>query len=221
MAEEKILGIVTKILDFEDTSQIVTVLTHYEVITFIALGTRKITSKNRVAIQVGNIIDASIFRARLTNRMSKLKKAVVVKQPPITKSDTAKVVLEFIKYLALVKEPEGDPLSKIMNAYEYLGGDKNHKVKTFIVFNILEAIGQKQELTRCVECGSHEEIIGFEFFKGGYTCTKHTSNKRSLAFLKAISALNGSIDAYKDVDDIINKDIFAELSDYIKRNNFV
>ena len=221
MSEEKIIGIVTKVFDYEDTSQIVTVLTNTEVISFIALGVRKITSKNRIAIQVGNIIDATIFRARLTNKLSKLKKAVLIKQPPISKSNTAKVVLEFINYLAKIKEPSNDLLNSIISAYEQLGGINNHKVRTYIIFQTLSSFGIKSILNQCVECGGFENIYAFEFYKGGFICNKHNVKKRPLDFLKAIQALDKSIDQYINTCDLIDEEIYKELTTYISSGNYI
>jgi len=89
--EEKELGIVIKQINYDDFDQIVTILTDTELITFIALGVRKMTSKNRVALQLGNVIEVELFRARLKNKVSKLKRANLVKQLPLQSSDTAMV----------------------------------------------------------------------------------------------------------------------------------
>lgn len=220
MAEEKIVGVVIKILDFEDTAQIVTILTGEEIITVMALGVRKLTSKNRVALQLGNIVEAIIFRARLNNKISKLKKAVLLTQAPIQKKDTAKQLMIILQHLNLVKFPHPTLFQKIINAFQHLGTENNQYVKTFVIYNILESIGYKQNINSCIECGDNQRIQGFEFYEGGFTCIEHTVKKRSLDVLKAINALN-NMDEYIKTPSNIDTDICTELISYIKENTFV
>ena len=167
---EQVTGIVIKKLDYMAEDEIITILTNDELLSFIALGTRKITSKNRNALGLGNIINAEIFRARLTNKLSKLKKAVLVKQPPLLVSDTAEVLFEIMKNIQLVKVPSNSLFRAFLESYRYFGENHNHHVKTFVTFRVLDTIGLMPKTDSCVECSRKDRINGFEFYLGGFTC---------------------------------------------------
>lgn len=221
MPTNNLTGIVVKTQDFDDDDMIVTVISHDEVLSFIALGVRKLTSKNRVALQLGNIIEVEIFRARLTNKLSKLKKAVLIKQPPLKEGDTALVLLEIIKFLSRIDKSSDILFNRILEGFSYFSDDYNHHVKTFILFGVLDVIGVYPKYERCIECNRHDRINGFDFYKGGYTCVDHTENKKPLEYLKAIKALTLSMNMYKDTDALINKYIYNDLVDFIKQNIYV
>ena len=218
--ESIITGIVVKRTDIDDFDQIVTLITPDEVISFIALGVRKITSKNRVALQLGNVIEAEIFRARLNGKLSKLKRAVLIKQVDIKESDNANVLLEMIKYLSKIKKSNITLFSSIVKSLDTLGKDFNHQVKTFLVAALLESFGLKQNYSCCVECGRKDLIDDFRFFKGGFLCKHHVYKNRTLEELKAFKNLK-DLDKYKDTDPVINKKIFKELTLFIKDNEFI
>ncbi len=218
MAESNVTGIVIKIFDYDDFDQIVTVLTRDEVVPFIAMGVRKLKSKNRVALQLGNLVELELFRARLAGKVSKLKRATLVQQPPIKQGDTALVLLETIKYLTKIQAGSPELFNAILESYPHLGGDDNHFVKTYIVFRILYTMGMFPIMDKCVECGRNDRIDGFEFHAGGFTCVSHTKKKRPVEFLKAIHSLDFSMEEYSKTDPIINKMIFRELTSFITEN---
>ncbi len=217
MSESKELGIVVKIIDYDDFDQIITMITSYEVLTFIAMGVRKINSKNRIALQLGNIIEIELFRARLKGKVSKLKRANIVEQPPIEKLDTANVLLTIIKHLSKIDDFPKGILDSVFETFQSLGTEWNHHVKVYIMFKYLEVVGEAPSINNCIECGTNQHINGFEFYKGGYTCVKHTGNKRNLAFLKAIQSLDISFNSYKNIDATINKQIYLELEEFITK----
>jgi len=218
--ESIITGIVVKRTDVDDFDQVITLITPDEIISFIALGVRKITSKNRVALQLGNVIEAEIFRARLNGKLSKLKRAVLIKQVDIKESDNANVLLEMIKYLSKIKKSNMNLFASIVKSLDALGKDSNHQVKTFLVASLLENFGLKQNFNCCVECGRVDLIDDFRFFKGGFLCKHHAYKSRPLEELKAFKNLK-DLDKYKDIDPIINKKIFKELTLFIKDNEFI
>ena len=219
MATNIYAGLVIKTIDYDDYDQIITILTHDDLLTFISKGTRKIKSKNRVALQLGNIIEAEIFQARLRGKVSKLKKATIIKQPPLEKSDTAKVWLLLIKYLKNLKEPNQELFQAIVETYDYFGDKYNHYAKTYILFKYLNALGIKPNIEHCVECNRKDMINGFEFYKGGFTCSLHTDNERELDFLKGIASMN-DFKKYIEINPKHNTQIFEEIEKNIKTNSY-
>lgn len=219
MGTNSYAGLVIKTIDYDDFDQIITVLTQDDVFSFIAKGTRKIKSKNRVALQLGNIIEIEIFKARLKGKVSKLKKAVLLKQLPLETADTAKVWLTIIKYLKNLKQPAPNIFKAVLETYNYFGDKYNHYAKTFIMFQYLQTLGIKPNIDHCVECNRRDMINGFEFYKGGFTCAMHTEKERELGFLKGIAYLN-NIQNYITIDPRHNTQIFNEIEKYIKTNSY-
>lgn len=220
-----IIGVVIRKIELNSDDEIITLLTPSEVISFIALGVRKIKSKNRYALDYGNIINAEIFKARLTNKLSKLKRSTIFKQPPIATSDTANVILIIMKNLWKVAETSSRLFNAINESYDYLGDTYNHHVKTFITFNILDSIGLYPSFDKCIECNRKDRISSFDFHQGGFLCAWHTKEDRAIEELKAIQNLNLGIKEYIQTDPKINKKIYYEiinlLNDYIfiEKNN--
>lgn len=219
MATQSYAGLVIKTIDYDDFDQIITILTNEDVLSFIAKGTRKIKSKNRVALQLGNIIEVEIFQARLKGKVSKLKKAVILKQPPLETADTAKVWLTLIKYLKNIKTPAPNVFQAVVESYNYFGDKYNHFVKTYIMFQYLQTLGMKPNIEFCVECNRRDMINGFEFYKGGFTCTLHTHKERELGFLKGIANLT-NIKEYVSTNPKHNTQIYNEIEKYIQTNSY-
>ena len=220
MSEQKYVGIVIKISDYDEFDQIVTLLTFDEVIPFIARGVRKINSKNRVALQLGNVIEIELFRARLSGKVSKLKRANIIKQPPIEELDTANVLYTIIKHISKVEIRPGKVFSGMIESFDSFGTEFNHHVKVYILFKYLDSVGQSPMLNGCIECGTYDNINGFEFYMGGFTCNRHSPKKKELSYLKGIQALGQSFNKYKTTNAYTNKLIFNELEDFIKRSNW-
>lgn len=207
-------------IDFKDHDQIIHLLTNDQIVVFLANGIRKITSKNRFALQLGNIVDIEIFKARLNNQISKLKKAHLVIQPPITTSDTAKVILLIIEEINKITLNDhgriNNLFSAIKNSWKYLGGNYNHHIKTYVIYNLLNYYGLEPQLNKCIECHRTDRINGFMFENGGFSCFFHTSVQRNLDFLKAINYLGKNFEKYLQVDNQINHQIFQELNNYLR-----
>ena len=77
MAENVITGFIINISDYEIYDQILTLLLPNNLkLTLIALGTKKILSKNARNISLLNQVEAEVFLARNINKISKLKKII-------------------------------------------------------------------------------------------------------------------------------------------------
>lgn len=213
-------GLVIKIIDFKEHDHIIHLLTSKQILVFISKGTRKMTSKNRFALQLGNIVDVEIFKARLNNQISRLKKAHLIFQPPIFKNDTAKVILIIINEINKITTQNELKTANIFNAikesWKYLGYDFNHHIKTYVIFQLLVHYGIELQLNYCVECQRKNRINGFMFDLGGFTCIYHSTITRDLAFLNAINYLGKNLEKYLEVDSAINQQIYFELNNYLR-----
>lgn len=212
------VGIVIKKVVFEADNEIVTILTQDEILSFIALGTRKLTSKNRFSLDLGNIVSVELFMARLKGKLSKLKKSTLVKQPPLLISNTAEVVFELIKKVQYIERPSQKLFAAFVKAYNHLGSEYNQYVRTFIMFNYLDSLGINPIVDCCVECNRPDRINGFEFYKGGFTCAWHTTKERSLEFLKGMKYLSTDFEKYKNIDPLVDLNIYKEIMKFINEN---
>ncbi|MCK5806911.1 MAG: DNA repair protein RecO [Mycoplasmataceae bacterium] len=210
-------GIVINKLMHKADDEIITILTSEEILVVYAMGVRKIKSKNRYALDYGNLINVEFFRSRLNNKMSKLKRATMIKQPPVMTSDTSLVILTIMKYLSRIKIHSTKVFKAYIDSMQYFGEEYNHQVKTYILFNILDSIGAFPQTQQCVDCGRPDRIEGFDYSLGGFLCSWHVQKPRSIEELRAIKALATSIEEYKETDPSINKYLFEELVDYMSK----
>lgn len=218
---DTLVGIVIKKVQLNADDEVVTILTSDEIVSFIALGTRKLKSKNRIALDYGNIITAEIFRARLKNKLSKLKKAVLLKQPPLKTSDTATVIIQVVKLLGKLENPSEMLFNSIIKAFQHLGDTHNHNVKTYIYFKALDSLGVYPNVSSCVECGRTDRIVDFDYKDGGYKCAWHNKKERPLEELKALQMLDKDLISYLEVDPLLNKRLFEELKQIIRDYIFI
>lgn len=164
-------GIVINKLMHKADDEIITILTSEEILVVYAMGVRKIKSKNRYALDYGNLINVEFFRSRLNNKMSKLKRATMIKQPPVMTSDTSLVILTIMKYLSRIKIHSTKVFKAYIDSMQYFGEEYNHQVKTYILFNILDSIGAFPQTQQCVDCGRPDRIEGFDYSLGGFLCS--------------------------------------------------
>lgn len=220
MEINKASGFVIRKMDFSANDEIVTILTSDDIFTFVALGTRKLKSKNRVALQIGNCIEIDFFKARLTNKLSKLKKAVTLIQPPLLTSNNAETIFEIYRLISRMKVPSAIVFNALIDCYSYFGADYNDYIKTFIYFAYLDSIGLYPVNNMCVECGRPDRINDFEFYKGGFLCVLHSEGQRPLEELKAIQNLSSEFLDYSKTSQIINKELANEIKNFISENTF-
>ena len=208
-------GIVIRMHKYDEYDNLITFLFREEIITMIAKGVRKITSKNRVALQLGNVVEVEFFRARLNGKLSKVKRATLLKQPDLQKSDVAYAWVQTLKELKYVHERPAHTYEAILLVYDYFDGKHNHQAKTVITFSILFSLGIQPFLGGCVICGTYDNIEDFDLRSGGFLCEKHKHQKRDIEYLKAYRALLSDIYEYMEVSSFINKNIFNEIVEYI------
>lgn len=215
MSTSREFGLVIKSIDYDDNDKIITILTSNSLLTFIAKGVRKVTSKNSYALQLGNLVEVEYFKARLTGKISKLKKATLIKQLPLKESDTALVWLNLLKTFNKMTEGSEKLFNAVIKTYESFGDKYNHFAKTYIMFNYLSSQGVEPNINSCVECNRKDMITNFDFAAGGFLCHLHSKHERSVEFLKGINLLN-NFDEYKLINPKINTDIYLEIQNYLK-----
>ena len=210
-------GLVIKKKNFQEFDLIVEIVTEKEFLTFIALGTRKLSSKNRFALEIGNIVEVEVFKARFNNKMSKLKKATLVFQPLIEKESVAQTISNLTFKINKSKKSFSPLLFKsIEESFEYLNTNLLPLVKTYVLFNFLDCLGIYPNKTSCIECFRKDRINSFSFEKGGFTCVFHALKPRPLEELQSIYALFDSFGKYKNTNFMINQQLAKEIENIIE-----
>lgn len=209
-------GIIIKKYNYRDSDEIITILLKSgQLITLISMGSRKITSKNRNALQIGAYIEFEYFKARLVGKISKLKKAILIQQVDILKRDNAQLLFDTMSQLSSIDKGSKDLYNAFIETYPYWGFDFNYHIKTYIISKKLDILGIKPVSDRCIECNGTDRIAYFSFSNGGFHCVKHTKYKMNVEVLKGIKYLFMDFEDYLIVKPEINKEIFDMLKKYL------
>lgn len=161
--------------DYELFDEIIGFINEYgNIFTTIALGTRKILSKNSRNLFYGCLSEFSFFASRdIDNKIGKLKKVVLLENKIDISSRTPLLVINEIIYKNKIKgEDTFKLLSKLcdtLNQYDY-------KYDEVIIINLLikscKLLGIKINLDSCSSCES-KQIYSFSFGDFGFVCKKH------------------------------------------------
>lgn len=170
-------GLVIKSVDFQDNDQIITVLTkEHGLISLMCVGTRKEGSKNRHATNVLDFSEFEFFKAREHGKVSRLKKATLVK-----KYENITVNVELYSYatyfgeiISFVLESEynyGELANLYLSAISALEKKTNPEL-VFVKFELelLRLTGNKVYLEGCAICRTRQEIFAISPFHNGLVC---------------------------------------------------
>ncbi|MBN0919548.1 DNA repair protein RecO [[Mycoplasma] gypis] len=213
-------GVVVKKIEYEEYDEIVTIQTLTKKVTFIAKGTRKLTSKNRSRLQILNTVECEIFEARLANKISKLKRAEIIQE------FNPKTDINVINNLIQIFEQLPDNSYNFVNTYMKLianfGYGNDYIYFVFLLAKLLDSLGINPKYDGCVECGTKNNIVDFEFWKGGFYCANHSTKKKPDSYLTSIYFLSQKpIDFFNNIDFSFLQQIYKELWEYIKQNSYL
>ncbi|MBN3534433.1 DNA repair protein RecO [Mycoplasma procyoni] len=223
--ETIIRGIVIKAYDYGEFDQIVTIVTenfkrHF--ITFLAQGVRKPISKNRAAILPFTYGEYEIFVSRYSDKVSKLKKGHIISQVDYTK--TMQMINQVSEVSFWISKAE-KITQKTFESFKYMiekaTFENIRKAKTFVLYQLLESLGYKQNFKNCVVCGTTKDLRDFQIFNGGFTCKLHTQNfpGRNINELKGFFYLGFDVENYITfATDDANYTLFEEIKHFLKEN---
>lgn len=198
---------------------IIEVLTTSGKISMIAQGVNKPESKNKPNLQVGCLIEFTFFKARLNNKISKLKKANLKFQIDLFDYNTSLLVKKIMLYLKQINS-HFNLIFKIYNNILPLISIENPAfLLTYFIANTLKCFGIQPSINGCVECQEKNEISDFSFKEGGFLCAKHEIFPKEINYLKSCFYLFLSIGDYiKNVEKNTNQRIYVELLTHLKNN---
>ncbi|WEK83165.1 MAG: DNA repair protein RecO [Mycoplasma sp.] len=177
-------GYLISTLDFGDFDQIITFLSEEgNLYPCLSKGSRKLESKNRSQLRIGNFCQFEVFLARHKDKMSRLKKCKAINE--------ADWRLGFFQPFNLLVESIQNSNFKnkalynyFVYIYELLKTEKYSEKELILItlekFCLLNGISL--EVNKCVECGTTKQIHTLSLKKHGFVCHLHFDKKTDYEF---------------------------------------
>lgn len=216
---KKIDGIIVSEYLFEESSKIINILTKDGEYNIIAKGAKKIKSP---FFAVTNKFTLGIFNIQYKEKgLSKLIDADIINNYSIIKKDINKV--SYVTYITelCLKVYKHEPSSNIYDLYLASLNKINEGYNYEVIFNILrlkllDYLGIKPVIDRCIECGNTHNIVTISSYLGGYVCKDCYRNEKIVS-PKTISLIRMLY--YVDISKItkldISKEIMKEIEEFI------
>ncbi len=216
---KKIEGVIVSEYPFEESSKIINILTKDGEYNIIAKGAKKIKSP---LFAVTNKFTLGIFNIQYKEKgLSKLIDADIINNYSTIKKDINKV--SYVTYITelCLKVYKHEPSSNIYDLYLVSLNKINEGYNYEIIFNILrlkllDYLGIKPVIDKCIECGNTHNIVTISSYLGGYVCRDCYRNEKIVS-PKTISLIRMLY--YVDISKItrldISKETMKEIEDFI------
>ena len=216
---KKIDGIIVSEYPFEESSKIINILTKDGEYNIIAKGAKKIKSP---FFAVTNKFTLGIFNIQYKEKgLSKLIDADIINNYSTIKKDINKV--SYVTYITelCLKVYKHELSSNIYDLYLSSLNKINEGYNYEVIFNILrlkllDYLGIKPVIDRCIECGNTHNIVTISSYLGGYVCRDCYRNEKIVS-PKTISLIRMLY--YVDISKItkldISKEIMKEIEEFI------
>lgn len=201
------------------SSKIINILTKDGEYNIIAKGAKKIKSP---FFAVTNKFTLGIFNIQYKEKgLSKLIDADIINNYSIIKKDVNKV--SYVTYITelCLKVYKHESSSNIYDLYLASLNKINEGYNYEVIFNILrlkllDYLGIKPVIDRCIECGNNHNIVTISSYLGGYVCRDCYRNEKIVS-PKTISLIRMLY--YVDISKItkldISKEIMKEIEEFI------
>ena len=216
---KKIEGVIVSEYPFEESSKIINILTKDGEYNIIAKGAKKIKSP---LFAVTNKFTLGIFNIQYKEKgLSKLIDADIINNYSTIKKDINKV--SYVTYITelCLKVYKHEPSSNIYDLYLVSLNKINEGYNYEIIFNILrlkllDYLGIKPVIDKCIECGNTHNIVTISSYLGGYVCRDCYRNEKIVS-PKTISLIRMLyyVDIYKITRLDIYKGTMKEIEDFI------
>jgi len=222
---KKIEGIIVSEFTFEESSKIIKIFTSAGIISVIAKGAKKIKSPffgttTKFTYGIFNIVYKE-------NGLSKLVDSDILDDYRNIKKDIVKVsYATYITELTL-QVYKHDASNNIYELYIASINKINKGYDPLVISNILKLklldnLGIKPVIDKCVSCGNTKDIVTVSSYLGGFVC-KNCLNNEPIVDTKTINLIRGLyyVDISKitklDISDKIKKEIDTFINDYYDR----
>lgn len=222
---KKIEGIIVSEFPFEESSKIIKVLTSTGIISIIAKGAMKIKSPffsntSKLSFGTFNIIYKE-------NKLSTLVESSIRRdyrniKRDITKIGYATYITELI--LQVIKHEHNkniyllylSSLDKINDNYDPL------IIASIIKLKMLDYLGIKPVIDRCINCGNTTDIVTISSYLGGLVCKNCHKNElvvspKTIQLIRILYYIDIDKITKIDISDDIKKEIDNFINDYYDR----
>lgn len=222
---KKIEGIIVSEFTFEESSKIIKIFTSDGVVDVIAKGAKKIKSPffgttTKFTYGIFNILYKE-------NSLSKLVDADILDDYRNIKKDIVKVsYATYITELTL-QVYKHDESKNIYELYIASINKINRGFNPLIISNILKLklldnLGIKPVIDRCVSCGNTKDIVTVSSYLGGFVCKNCLSNEpivdtKTISLIRGLYYVNISKISKLDISDKIIKEMDTFINDYYDR----
>lgn len=223
---KKVEGIIVSTVDYKETSKIINILTKEDgIIGVLARGSKNIKSK---IAATSNVLCYGYFH--LNYRQTKLPSLIEVDiinsykeiRKDLIKTNYALFLLELATNVYRHGQSKNIyPL--LITGLEKINENYDAGIITNIIeLKLLEDLGIKPMVEKCVTCGSKNDIVTISSYKGGYLCKDCVGNEW-IYHLKTIKLIRMFyyIDLAKitkiDITDTIKKELNLFIDDYYER----
>ena len=212
---KKIKGIVTKEIDYKDTSKIIEVITRNGIYSIIAKGAKNVKNSN---FKGTNFLSYGEFCIYENKSISTLKSVDLINSFKNTLKDIVKISAStyLVKLCIQVYKQNMNyeifdlllsALIKIDNEINALG------VVNIVEIKLLKYLGLKLNLDNCAICGS-KKIVYLSLDYSGYLCSNCTNLKMDMKVLRLFKMYD-MIDLNK-LDKInVSKDVMMKIDKFI------
>lgn len=222
---KKLEGIIVSEYPFEENSKIINILTKDGEYGIIAKGAKKIKSPFFAST---NKFTYGIFNVYYKEKgLSKLIEADIINNYSSIKKDINKV--SYVTYITelVLKVYKHDPNKNIYDLYvsclNKINDNYNYIIITSILrLKLLEYLGIKPVIDKCVECGNKHNIVTISSYYGGYICEECYRNEKivstkTITLIRMLYYVDISKITKLDISDNIIKEINDFIEDYYDR----
>ncbi len=192
MESEKTPAIILKVVDFSETSCVVTLFTRsHGKITALAKGARRPKGPFESAIDVLAVCYV-VFLHKTSGAMDLLTEAKLDRRFRSAGSDLKRLysgyyIVELLRALTDEADPHPEVFDMAMKAIELIDGDGDVSRAVFeFECGLLQQLGHSPMLTRCVACGINKtkiDRVHFGLADGGLLCNECCRGKSAIKIL--------------------------------------
>lgn len=222
----EIEGIIVSTVDYKESSKIINIFTKDEgIIGVLARGSKRLKSNISAS---SNVLTYGIFHINVRNNgMGNLLDVDVINNFKCIKSDLLKInyscfLLELASQVYRHDNDNNiyklliDGLNKINDGYD------ENVITAIIELKMLDYLGIRPVIDKCVSCGNSDDIVTISSYKGGYLCkncigTEKVLNIKTLKLIRMFYYLDISKISKIDISTNIMKEINNFIDDYYDR----
>lgn len=223
---KKIEGIVVSTVDYKENSKIINILTEEEgIIGVLAKGSKRLKSSISAT---SNILTYGTFHLNSRNRgLSSLIEVDIIDNFKNIKKDLLK--LNYSIYLLelstkVYRHDNNKEIYKLLiSGLKKINEGYDAEVINIITeLKMLDYLGIKPVVDKCVNCGGINDIVTISSYKGGYLCkncinTEKIYNIKTLKLIRMFYYVNLNKVTKLDISSNIKKELNIFIDDYYDR----